>query len=639
MLQWFSRGVLCCVLRTCACLLAGATVPVAAIGAADQLDQPLPDVRILVDVSRSAVVADPDGLRGAAAASLARLLPEAGRGGIWVYDDTVSSLVEHGTTDRFWKQLVTLKTRSLEARSELSNLDAALRAATWDVAQGSELRRHVIVVGGGRQDTGDVEADAAVREQLLKNTVRQLETAGIRVHAVVLPGDTDSGLLRTIAERTKGLFAKVGSTADLGQAFETLLHRTATPPTLPVVNGGFLVEPGLEELTLWREGNEADLLLKDPAGQSLSRAAPGKGVRWHDARGYDVLTIDRPIPGRWQFEPGQSARVFALGQLALRVTDVPATLLPGFFNQVEFMLFAGVEAVKDDTFLATVEAEAELVGETQSVPQAVERLPGGVFRVGISDTVEGGAWTLEIRLSGMTFAREASIPFVLANPVRVWVRQVGADLVMYAELADASVDYATLAASSLVRMPPAPRQRVVAEPFPGGLWRFKVPDVRGNVEIGLNFSGRYRNQSPFELHTEVLKVTVPLAAEKVFRFDTKGKAIEGLEVVAAPKPAVTTAPGKPGPTTTAQAPDGDAVTDAGPAAAEGEHATAGSTGESTTVALAPERELPLWFAAAASVMNLLIAVGIGWFLSRRRLPEALQVWLDERAAAEEPAAA
>ena len=578
----------------------------------------IPDVRILLEVSNAAQAADPEQIRGEATALLASLLPDNGRGGIWIYGDHVSRLVGYGQTDLFWKRLATLHTRELDSQGEQVDLAAALAAAAWDADKDSKRQRHIIVVGSGRFQSDGVAAAVKQGDQLLITMARKFAAVGIHVHVVVLPGTGDSSLLRPLAEQTGGLYIKAGSGADLGRAFETLLDRTATPPSLRVEGGAFTVEPGLTEMTMVKKGDEPDLELVDPSGILRTRASPGANVHWHDARGYDVMTIVDPQPGRWHFKSKIDTRVFALGELTLQVGDVPATVLPGHFNHVDFMLFAGADAVIDESFLALVRADAELIGETESVPLFVERVAGGIFRVPFSNAINGGQWKLNIGLAGPTFARQVSIPFVLANPVEVVLRQQGKDLVAFAEFVDASVDYGSLTSTFQVSRTSGEDYSLPATAFPGGLWQIVIPDadMKGDIDIALNFFGRYQNQTPFVLHTEAFNVETPLQTEQVFRFDAKGNALKGRKPVA--KSA------QPKETPAVQLPSHESDATGSP---EGKKSASHDDGVAST---AHEQELPIWFVAAASILNLLVAIGLGWFLSRRQIPQALQDWLDQQ---------
>jgi hypothetical protein len=599
--------LICCVV---------AWVPVHA--APPQVALRVPDVRILLEVSNAAQAADPGQVRGEATSLLASLLPDNGRGGIWVYGDYVSSLVEYGQTDLFWKRLAIVHTRELDSQGEHVDLAAGLMAAAWDADKDSKRQRHIIVVGSGRFQSGGVAADIEQRDQLLNTMARKFAAVGIHIHVVVLPGTGDSQLLRPLAEQTGGLYIKAGTAADLGRAFENLLDRTAAPPSLRVEGGAFTVEPGLAEMTMMRRGDEPDLELVDPSGILRTRASPGANVHWHDARGYDVMTIVKPQPGRWHFRSEIDTRVFALGDLAIQVGDVPATVLPGHFNHVDFMLFVGADAVTDESFLALTRADAELIGETESVPLFVERVSGGIFRVRFSDAINGGHWKLNIGLAGPTFARQVSIPFVLANPVEVILRQEGSDLAVFAEFADASVDHGSLTSTFQVTRTSGEDYSLPATKFPGGLWQIVIPDAdtKGEIDIALNFFGRYQNQTPFVLHTDAFKVETPLKTEQFFRFDAKGNALKSRNTVA--KSA------QPNATPAVHSPSHESDAAGG---REGKKSASNGEGVASP---RHEQELPIWFVASASILNLLVAVGLGWFLSRRRIPQALQDWLDQQ---------
>ncbi|MCP5183655.1 MAG: hypothetical protein H6993_06805 [Pseudomonadales bacterium] len=580
---------------------------------AESLTAPkLPDVRLLFDVSADVQALDVDNLRAEAASLLLRLMPDDGRGGIWVYGDSVGRLVRHGQSDLLWKRLASIHVRGLEARGRRSDLPAALAAATWDLAEKSTFARHLIIVSDGRLKVGNDSANFSAWDDILNRLQPRLSEGGFVVHAVVLPGSSDAGLLRQLVSRTGGMFLPLTSVGQLGRQFEKLVQRTANPPTLPVVDGTFTVEPGLREMTLWRAGDDPDIELVDPAGDRHTRAAPGVAVRWHDARGYDVLSIADPLPGKWHFRGDSAAAVYAYGDTALRVSDIPATLFPGLLNHVDFMLFDGADAVTDPTFLAMFEAKAELVGEQQTYPLFVERREGGVFQVALADNFDGGSYQLQVSLAGPTFARSASVPFELANPVRIKVEQDGRDVVAYAALSDPSVDYSSLTVAAQVRVPPGARRLIPARSYPGGLWQVRVPAPNGLVEIAVSFYGHYQNQSPFQLHTQALSATAPLAEGKVFRFDIKGKALPDFEPLVLPEPEPEPEPALPA---------------ALPVVASAADAPAG---EDALPVAAPERTLPGWFAGVAAGLNFAVALAFGWFLSRRRVPEALAEWLSAR---------
>ena len=392
---------------------------------------------------------------------------------------------------------------------------------------------------------------------------------------------------------------------------QKVLNRTAKPAYLPVEGQSFLVEAGLEELIVYRRGDEEGLALTDPGGRRYTRASPSVDVRWLDSRGFDILTLERPAPGRWRFEGALDGGVLAYTDVLIKTTDVPATLFPGDLNAVDFMLFSGGAAIVEDTFLAALEPGAVLEGERGREQLFVEYTGGGVFRAHMHDVVRAGAYVLELSLTGRTFARQALVPFDLANPVRVRVVPDGDKVAVWAELTNASVDYSDLTVAAQVRELPGPKRLVPAESYPAGHWGVKLPGKKGKVEVGFNFLGNYLNQKEFNLKTSPVSVSLPLFEEAVYVFDGRGRAV--------PEPV----PEEP------EAAEEDASTRT--VVVDVEALADPVVGDTEPE---PEMTLPVWFAGAIGGVNVVLLAGLFFVLRRPPLSEALQQFLDPESDAE-----
>ena len=577
-----------------------------ALGTATPVGAPPPDVRVLLDVSGSMQSYDPNNLRSDAISLLVRALPDEGLGGVWVFANTAVPVVTHGTTDLFWKRLASIHTRELDSRGQRSNLPAALEAVTWDLGEQTEHERHIVLLSDGRIDVSASEAkNAAARQRFLDETLPRLAEAGYRVHSLVLSEKADSSLLRQLSHATGGHFLHARSGQVLAGHVQKVLDRTAKPAYLPVEGQSFLVEAGLEELIIYRRGDEEGLALTDPGGRRYTRASPSVDVRWRDSRGFDILTLERPAPGRWRFEGALNGGVLAYTDVLIKTTDVPATLFPGDLNAVDFMLFSGGAAIVEDTFLAALEPKAVLEGERGDDELFVEYTGGGVFRAHMHDVVRAGPYVLELSLTGRTFARQALVPFDLANPVRVRVVPDGEELAVWAELTNASVDYSDLTVAAQVRELPGPKRLVPAERYPAGHWGVKLPARKGKVEVGFNFLGNYLNQKEVNLKTSPVSVSLPLAEEGVYVFDARGRAV--------PEP-VAEAPVE----TEDEAAPARVVVDV--------EALAEPVGGA--VEPEPEMTLPVWFAGVIGGVNVVLLGGLFFVLRRPPLSEALQQFLD-----------
>lgn len=578
--------------------LAGTEASGASVVAADPTARK-PDIRILLDASGEAMRLDPENARAVAIGLMVRALPEGSMGGIWSYGTLADERLGHGRVDEAWKRAAQLATLALVPEGGQEGFTEALQAATWDFADGSGYERHVVIVSAGDAAAGESGEAASL---LLENFAGQFAAADICAHVIVLPGGGGTSHLRQLAGRTGGMYLEAASMEDLGTLFGRIIDFTTLPPAIPLDGGTFTVDPGVRELSLRIAGDDPGRILVDPDGKVHSRPKPGGRVRWHDARGFDLVTIKRPRPGRWELKGGEDATVFAWGDLALRVEKVPAVLFPGTSNSVDFMLFDGDQPVKDDHFHELATASARLVGEGEDVPLHVSALEHGLYRVEMVNEAPPGRYALEIRVEGPTFARKATVPFELNHPVKVHMAQRGKDVLAWLELSDSTVDYDSLKVAVQYRIPPDPHTMAPARRMPGGIWQLTVPNAIDAVEIAWSVSGRYQNQKKFELHTEPQRVEVPVEAEVVTGFDSTGHAVDDRD------------------NTRHLLPD---------AAREKSHN--GDTASAPS--LRTEPEVPLWFAIVIAVLNIGLAGGGAWFVLRRTPNPDLQAWLEARAPA------
>ena len=73
----------------------------------------IPDVRLIVDISRSMVDSDPEGVRSEAMRVFVEMLPHDAYAGIWTYGRYVNMLVQHAPVDGLWKQIAAIHVADL----------------------------------------------------------------------------------------------------------------------------------------------------------------------------------------------------------------------------------------------------------------------------------------------------------------------------------------------------------------------------------------------------------------------------------------------------------------------------------------------------------------------------------------------
>lgn len=609
-----------------------------------------PDVRILMDGSASMAQSDPGNARGKGLALLARLLPDTGHAGIWVYRDAVTAVAEHGPNTPLWKENAAILAAGLEASGAEADLLAALETVTWDrdpapsgassAGSGSESESHdgrgsgagpvhvIVITDGGLAGSADSGMDRVRSRRLLGELAPQLAAASIRVHTLALGARADVDLLAQLASATGGYHGQIEDPAELPQALVTVLDGIAGPAGLPVdEQGAFQVAPGTRSMTLQRLGAGLDRpgVLIDPGANRLPRDARRDRVRWHVDGDRELVTVMDPAPGTWRFEGAAGGvEVRAYGDVGVAYRDLPGTLFPADVRSYELDVTSAGRPIRDAEFLALVEVSARLHGPERVTPLVVERVQSGAaFRVNLLGPHAPGEYLLETLVAGPTFAQTHAQPLRLINPLGLEIRPADDGFVIWARVAAPELDHASLRLAALVTRPPAATRLIPFERQPAGLWKLVVPGARGLVEVALDLSGNYLNYREFDLRTDPIRVVLPVKEVQRVNLDMDGRRII---VAGTPGKRPAAAPLPPAP--------GASTLGAGarpPAVAGGPSADAGS-----------ELELPGWFAVAAAILNLLLGVGVWWLVGdpeRRAELEESTRQLRQRLGIEDPEAA
>ena len=140
-----------------------------------------------------------------------------------------------------------------------------------------------------------------------------------------------------------------------------------------------------------------------------------------------------------------------------------------------------------------------------------------------------------------------------------------------------------------------------ADSMPTGLWKIKVPGLRGTVDLSLDISGNLLNKKEILIKTEPVSIAFPLREGLRFGLDLEGKQIHA---------ALDTEPGEGTP----RAPENPAVSAATPPA---------GAQLPELLASADELQLPLWFVIAIACVNLSVIGALWWLIKPPMAPNAL----------------
>ena len=594
------------------------------------------DVRLVIDISGSVAVNDPEDRRAEALKLLIQTLPEDGYAGIWTFGAQVNRLLPHDRSRALWKQMALTRTAQLKPIALRSNLPEAIRQASWDVDRASTRQRHILVFSDGEVDVADdPQANRAAQNELLQNLVPRLKAAGIRVHGVTFGRHGDGQVLESLARQTGG-FAMMGvDPKTLPQRLAATLDSLAAKPTVPTRSASppqtaapphdaartFVVDGGVSSLDLlWFGAPEQALVLIDPQQRRLRRERLPQGMDWHVGADYELVTMDEPAVGTWRAEATNSAagvpdaRLLVRADVGLRLLDPRGSLSPNGLQSVDVVLQDGTGArIADAELLRRIDVRAFLSNGDERLPVAVDPGPeAGIFRATLTELGELSEGALVFEALAPTFERSVRMPFRVVNPVQLELMPADETTVGWVSVALDGLDHEGLRVTAQVRRAPDPSRWIPLTREPGGLWKMTLGDVSGVHEISLSIRGNYMSGKEFVFSSDPLTATLPVQEAERMRLDESGHRLLGrdpfeiAEAIVADEPEETPVP-MDTPVVPEVTPD-----QRPPELPESELSAASST---------VEPMVPVWLSALVSLVTLLLTGGLWFVLRPPALPE------------------
>ncbi len=354
------RGLAGLLVASLLCLVAGS-------GVAQPVEEN-PDVRVIIDVSGSMRTNDPEQLAASALELLALLLPEGTAASVWTFGEHVDNPLPLGEVDDGWRERAIALRPALVEYQQHTDIEAAVRRAAESPANGW---RHLVLLTDGMIDLSPTrgakpQVDAASRRTLLDELAPALAARGVVVHAIAFSDAADLALVERLSRVTGGLPALVQSPESLLSAFVDIVERIFPADQVPLAEGRFSIEPGVEAFSalLFHEPDTAPLALIAPDGTRYTPDTPPPGARWQVEPRFDLLRVPDPAPGEWHLEGevGSDSRIGVRGAVSLQLAALPAVIHPGLALPLEAWLARGGEpwpAAPEDLAISATLLDAE----------------------------------------------------------------------------------------------------------------------------------------------------------------------------------------------------------------------------------------------------------------------------------------
>jgi hypothetical protein len=452
-----------------------------------------PDLRLIIDISETALGAEQDLRLGQSLAALVRLLPEGSQVGIWTFDETVEQLAPVKAVDNSWKEAAALALVRVKSRGSGSDIPAALAAASAILpAPNANYDTSIILLTSGRLAVSSSPmTNANAARELIQKRAPALASQGIPVHTIAVSKDADRIFLANLARLTGGLAVRARSSGELASSLLRLLQTISPVSTLPIDKSRFYVDESVEVFTLLLTGGAtlSHIALYSPDGDRVTREQSPPGMRWFGNDLFTLITVSKPQVGQWKFKAADDAEAQVRVQSPLQLQIAPSlSVIPvGVTTELTLQLVLAGKTLDSVALYSQFEVSLAVVNPTG----VIEALPADLVAVKVSEAgyvlslpalKQAGSHVFKIGLRGEGVQRELPVyvTAVAANPREIISTRV--EDVPEVDLKIPAIRFAVLtviALAVLLMVLRRRRQRKLA------LWQQRFSDPEGKGRSGL----------------------------------------------------------------------------------------------------------------------------------------------------------
>lgn len=375
------------------------------------------DVRVLIDISGSMKLTDPQNLRKPAMDLIVRLLPDKSRAGVWTFGNAVNMLMPFKVVDVDWRKQAAAKSNAINSIAMHTGIGKALDEVSFDKsALSSDYKTHIILLTDGVVDIGkDAVVNYKERQRILNEILPSLKSAGYTVHTIALSENSDLDLLKKLSHATDGVYTLAISAEQLMSVFLKIFDQAVPAERVPLENNGFLVDASIKEFTalIFRKPGEDRTVMSSPEGKDYSATNPNDGVNWYRTDKYDLITVDSPKPGQWKIKTdiAPQSRITVVSNLQLVFEPLKNNVHSKDVLALTYSFQESGKTITDPNFLGLIETNAIVVkNNTEENINTSFTLPtppaDGFFHQNLSTFETVGDYEVHVYVDGKTFKRE-----------------------------------------------------------------------------------------------------------------------------------------------------------------------------------------------------------------------------------------
>ncbi|MFT7186112.1 MAG: hypothetical protein ACI84K_001505, partial [Pseudohongiellaceae bacterium] len=375
------------------------------------------DIRLLIDISGSMKKNDPSNLRIPAVNLLTELIPDGDKAGVWTFGQWVNHLIQHKVVDDAWRLNAKEQAKKINSVALYTNIGAVLEKASDDFKTDKKFENtHFILLTDGMVDINkDPEKNAQERDRVLTSLLKTFKDKGAKIHAVSLSKNADSALMDKLAIQTGGQSAVAETSEELTKVFLQALDQAVPNEQVPIEGNEFVIDSSIEEFTalIFRGDGGIPTEIIGPDEAHYTKNAHTEDVKWYQDKGYDLITIKRPLEGTWKIQADvqPDSRVTVVSNLKLDVTRLPVNFFAGDKLNVDVRFVEDGKTVTNKDFLSLLDVQLKLKTEenkegSKTISDPQNPPVDGVFSDAIRKLTKVGQYELTVLVDGKTFKRK-----------------------------------------------------------------------------------------------------------------------------------------------------------------------------------------------------------------------------------------
>lgn len=373
------------------------------------------DIIFILDCSGSMKKTDPQDFRKPATELMVSLLGTKDRIGLVRFGDGAGTLIPLTENRPENRKAISQAIENISSKDLTTDLYGAVLKGFDEIKQSAKANRILVLMSDGKMDLGSPEKDEGALKKLA-DLLPELTKNKIKLYAVAFTDLSDQKLLAALAERTGGLFGMARTDKDLHVIFSSIFEQIKAPDTVPLEGDTFFVDKDIQEATiLITKQTETSTRFVDPQGREVAYGRTGQNVEWYQTKAFDLITLKKPIPGRWkvQLSSKEGNKIFILTDLTLKSSLRENQVYQGQDLMIEAWLERENKRITEKRVLESLFVVADIMepaGTRARINLYPRESEGNTDKAGVFFNhylfKVPGAYTIQITVDGKTFKRE-----------------------------------------------------------------------------------------------------------------------------------------------------------------------------------------------------------------------------------------